>query len=179
VDLQLRPGMADDQSRRRLSKSAREHIDSENFEQAEIALRTLLDEIDPDDHISRWIELIALAGTLNMLDRADEGTEVYRQVLAEAQQMFPQAPQLDVSRYMLGNQYLLFGDPRDALKTVNPIPDGSGHVQCLMHAVAAQALWKLERRDEACASAKSAMVACPTDDRRAQLSEELSDILGS
>jgi hypothetical protein len=45
--------MADEQSRRRLSKSAREHIDSEDFEQAEIALRKLLEEIDPGDHMSR------------------------------------------------------------------------------------------------------------------------------
>jgi hypothetical protein len=62
---------------------------------------------------------------------------------------------------------------------VNPIPAGGGHVQCLLHAVAAEALWKLARREEARVSAQSAIAACPTDDRRSELNEQLSYILRS
>jgi hypothetical protein len=54
-----------------------------------------------------------------------------------------------------------------------------GHVQCLLHAVAAQALWKLQRREEARTAAHDAIAACPTDDRRMQLSDELGYILAA
>ena len=79
---------------------------------------------------------------------------------------------------MLANQFLIFGDPLEALREVDPIPPGSGHVQCLLRAVAAQALWKLGRRDEAREAAWAAIDAAPTDERRASLkAEELEEIL--
>lgn len=78
---------------------------------------------------------------------------------------------------MLANQHLIFGDPKDALAEATPVPAGTGHVQCLLHAIVAHALWKLERRDEARTAAHDAIDACPTDDRRTQLSDELDYIL--
>jgi predicted RNA polymerase sigma factor len=43
--------------------------------------------------------------------------------------------------------------------------------------VAAQALWKLGRHEDARGAAKSAIDAAPTDDRRSNLTEELAHIL--
>lgn len=97
--------------------------------------------------------------------------------MAEAKWLDPKLQ--DTVRYMLGNQYLLFGDPRDALDTVDPVPPGVGHVQCLLHAVAADALWKLERKEEARARARIAIDVSPTDERRAQLSEHFDHMLRS
>jgi predicted RNA polymerase sigma factor len=154
-------------------------MDAGRFAEAEIALRKLIDRIEPEDHLRRWIELMALAGVLNMLARAEEGTEMYRRMLDEARLAGERSREVDVSRYMLANQYLLFGDPRDALETVDPIPAGVGHVQCLLHAVAAQAFWKLARRDESRTAARNAIAACPTDERRAELSEQLKHIRDS
>jgi hypothetical protein len=78
---------------------------------------------------------------------------------------------------MLANQHLWFGNPTDALSEATPVPDGIGHTECLLHSVAAQALWKLGRHVEAQRSARFALAASPTDKRRADLTEELAQIL--
>jgi tetratricopeptide (TPR) repeat protein len=159
-----------------LSDVAQAHADAGRFAEAESAMRELIARIAPEDHLRRWIEFAQLGGILNMLERADEGTEMYRRALEEAQQL-PSSNELGVARYMLANQYRLFGDPRDALEIAEPIPAGVGHVQCLLHTVVADSLWKLERHAEARAAAKNAIAASPTDDRRTQLAEELNHIL--
>ena len=129
--------MKEAESRNDLSEAAWAHIDAERFDEAETALRKLIEQIHPEDSLRLWHYFGLLAGVLNGLGRFDEGTE------AEA----------------------------------TPVPPGMGHVQCLLHAITAQALWKLERRDEARAAARNAIAACPTVDRRTQLSEQLDFIL--
>jgi tetratricopeptide (TPR) repeat protein len=155
------------------------HIEAERFDQAEVALRKLIDLIHPEDALRLNMFFSLLGGVLNRLDRADEGTEMYRRALIEARRLGPSRPEVGAARYMLANQYLLYGDPALALAETEPVPSGSGHVQCLLHAVAAQALWKLGRHDEARVAARKGLTASPTDERRAQLSQELDYILGS
>jgi exopolyphosphatase/pppGpp-phosphohydrolase len=94
--------MADDETVRRLSEAAWDHINADHFEEAEVAFRKVLAEIDHDDHGRRWFELVGSAGALNMLDRADEGTEAYRQALVEAQRLPPGSTEVNTARYMLG-----------------------------------------------------------------------------
>ena len=127
-----------------LSASAWAHIEAKRFDRAEAVLRELIERIDPDDVQRRWHCYGLLAGVLNSLDRVDEGTKMYRKALEEARRLREPGTE-GVSRYMLGNQYLLFGDARDALETVEPVPEGVGHLQCLLHSVAAEALWKVEK----------------------------------
>ena len=103
---------------------------------------------------------------------------MYRKALEEARRLREPGTE-GVSRYMLGNQYLLFGDARDALETVEPVPEGVGHLQCLLHSVAAEALWKVEERDEARTRARIAIDASPNDERRAEVSQQLAHILGT
>lgn len=141
---------------RDLTAAAQAHMDAGRFAEAEVAIRLLIDRIAPDDHLRLWIEFVSLAGVLNMLERADEGTEMYRRALEEAERL-PSGKEAGAARYMLANQYLIFGDPRDALETADPIPQGVGHVQCLLHGVVAEAHWKLEQRDEARTAAKRAI----------------------
>ena len=164
---------------RDLHASAWGHIDAKRFDQAEAILRELIGRIDPADVQRRWHCFGLLASVLNSLERVDEGTEMYRKALDEARRLPEPATEVGVSRYMLGNQYLLFGDARDALETVDPVPEGVGHLQRLLHAVAAEALWKLEQRDEARTRARVAVDASPNDERRAELSKQLAHILGT
>ena len=64
--------------------------------------------------------------------------------LAEAKKTTSGAA-IGAARYILANQYLCYGDPSQALAEAQPVPSGVGHSQCLLHSVAAQALWKLSR----------------------------------
>jgi hypothetical protein len=180
VDLQLTDElMAKEKSTHDLEEEAWMHIHAERFDQAEVALRESIVRVDPDDAIRLWHVCGLLAGVLNSLDRTDEGTEMYRRALGEARRSRPPEPAVDTARYMLAKQYLPYGDPALALAETEPVPPGSGHVQCLLHAVAAEALWKLGRHDDARAAARNGITASPTDDRRAQLSERLKYILES
>jgi len=78
---------------------------------------------------------------------------------------------------MLANQYLIFGDPANALAEAMPIPEGVGHVECLLLSIVAQALWKLDRRAEAQTAAESALAAAPTDERLTELRGQLAHVL--
>ena len=78
---------------------------------------------------------------------------------------------------MLANQLLLYRDPAEALAETQPVPPGCGHVQCLLHSVAAQALWKLHRFDESRAAAVNAMASSPTEERRLEMAETLGGIV--
>jgi Flp pilus assembly protein TadD len=162
-----------------LHKTAWAHIDAERFAEAELALRELIGLVDPDDHQTLWHLLGLLGSVCNSQQHFDDGTDAYRRSMEAAQRMRPEMSAVGVARYMLANQYLLYGDPRDALETVGPVPAGTGHVQCLLHAVAAEALWKLERKDEARERASDAIDASPTDERRKQLSSQLAHILNA
>lgn len=77
----------DDDARRDLIKVAWAHIDAERSDQAEPVLRKLIEQVDPEDALSRWQCLGLLAGVLNSLDRPDEGTEMYRRALTEAERL--------------------------------------------------------------------------------------------
>jgi tetratricopeptide (TPR) repeat protein len=170
--------MEKDEPNRDLDSAAWGHVSAGRFAEAEVAFRGLLDRLGSGDPLHRWNLLGTLAGILNSLGRSDEGTEAYREALAEARRAGPTRPEVAVARYMLANQFLIFGDPLEALREVDPIPPGAGHVQCLLRAVAAQALWKLGRHDEAREAARAAIDAAPTDERRASLKEEeLEEIL--
>ncbi len=68
---------------------------------------------------------------------------------------------------------LNFGDPLEALAETIPAFGGQGHVECLLHSVAARALWKLGRLAEARQAAAEALAAAPNDERRSDLSSEL------
>jgi tetratricopeptide (TPR) repeat protein len=177
VDLQLMALMNDAQ--RALNKTAWGHIDAGRFDQAEVVLRELIAGVGPEDHSLLFHLFGVLGSACNSQDHFDQGTEAYRRSLEEAQRIGPSAQEIGVAKYFPGNQYLLFGDHRDAMEVVEPLPDGAGHVHCLLGAVAAKALWKLERHDEARTAAQRAIDAAPTDERRAELSEELGHILGT
>jgi len=163
----------EEELRRRLHK----HMEGQEFGEAETVLRQLLDIADPRDSLQLWQHLFLLAGVLNSLSRTEEGTDTYRRALAEARRAGEANSAVGPARYMLANQYLLFGDPRDALAETDPIPAGVGHVQCLLHSIAAQALWKLDRRAEAEVAARQAMDACPTEERREDMIRDLAHIL--
>jgi tetratricopeptide (TPR) repeat protein len=172
--------MEKDEADRDLNSAAWGHVSAGRFAEAEVAFRGILDRLGSKDPLRRWNLLGTLAGVLNSLGRPDEGTEVYREALAEVRRAGPGRPEVAVARYMLANQFLIFGDPLEALGEIDPIPPGSGHVQCLLRAVAAQAFWKLGRRDEAREAARAAMDAAPNDERRASLKEgELEEILAA
>jgi tetratricopeptide (TPR) repeat protein len=155
------------------------HIELEEFDQAEDALRQLIDTTDPGDSTRLWELNGMLAGVLNSLSRPTEGTEIYRRALAEARRAGESHATVGPARYMLASQLLLFGDPRDALAEADPVPPGTGHVQCLLHSVSAQALWKLGRRDEALRAARRAMDTAPTAERRADMTRDLDHIVSA
>jgi hypothetical protein len=168
-----------DQEKRDLRKTMWKHIGAEEFAQAEVAARRLIETTAPDDALESWNLHGVLASILNSLERPREGTEMYAKALQEARRS-GQSKEIDVARYMLANQHLVYGDPSVALSECSPIPPGVGHVECLLHAVAAGALWELDRRDEALRAARRAVEASPTtDERRAALSEQLGYILGA
>jgi predicted RNA polymerase sigma factor len=102
---------------------------------------------------------------------------MYRRALAEARRVSDLAA--DVYRYFSANQYLVFGDPSDALSEAERVPAGAGHVQCVLHSVCAEALWKMGRQDEARAAAQRAMDTAPTAERRADTERDLAHILNA
>jgi len=168
-----------DEAQKALNRTVWEHIDAKRFEQAEPALRQLIELVDPEDHELRWHLLGMLGSVCNSQEHFDEGTDAYRRSLEESRRLGASAPEVHVARYVLANQYLLFGDPRDALEVIEVIPAGIGHTQSLLHGVVAEALWKLDRRDEARVAARRAIETAPTDDRRAAASAHLDFILGT
>jgi len=170
--------MGDKESPTELFRRAWKHIDGQEFGDAEIALRQLIDLTDQGDPVRLWELHGLLAGVLNMLSRTDEGTDMYRLALADARRAGDSHSIVGPARYMLANQYLLFGDPRDALAEAEPVPTGTGTIQCLLHSISAQALWKLGRPDEAQVAAQQAMDTSPTAERRADMTRDLAHILG-
>jgi Flp pilus assembly protein TadD len=169
--------MGEDESPKELHRRAWKHIDAQEFTEAEAPLRRLIDVTDPDDPIRLWELHGLLAGVLNSLSRTAEGTDMYRRALAEARRAGDSHSAVGPARYMLANQYLLFGDSHDALAEAEPVPAGAGHVQCLLHSIAARALWKLGRQDEAQVAAQQAMDTSPTAERRADMTRDLAHIL--
>ena len=166
-------------SEKALYRVAWKHIDAEEFSQAETVLRQVIDLADPADPLRFWELSGLLASVLNSLSRSDEATEMLRRALSEALRASPSNSAVGVARYMLANQYLIYRDPRDALAEAVPVPAGGGQIQCLLHSIAAQALWKLGRHNEAQSAAKLAIDAAPTDERRADLTRDLRDILNA
>jgi predicted RNA polymerase sigma factor len=171
--------MGDNESPKEIFRRAWKNIYAQEFGEAEIALRQVIALTDQSDPIRLWELHGLLAGVLNSLSRTDEGTDMYRRALADARSAGDDHSAVGPARYMLANQYLLFGDPRDALAEAEPVPAGAGHIQCLLHSIAAQALWKLDRRSDARAAAQHAMDASPTDERRADMTRDLAHILGA
>lgn len=154
-----------------------EHISAGRFDEAEVMFRELLARTDPQDAERLWFLFGLLGDILNSLNRTNEAAEMMRRALAQAERLGPSRTELHYSRYRLGNHALNFASPSDALRELDPIPEGAGHIHCLMHSVAARALWKLDRREEARVTAKRAIDAAPTDERRADLMAELEIIL--
>jgi tetratricopeptide (TPR) repeat protein len=168
--------MESNKSSQTLYDLAWEHIREKRFDQAEPLLRTVIDGVDPGDSERLWSMFGLLASVLNSLSRFAEGTEMYRRQLAEARKGVDKTA-VEVARYMLANQFLIHGDPAEALAETQPIPAGCGHVQCLLHSVAAQALWKLHRPEESRAAALNAITSSPTDERRLEMTETLGHIV--
>jgi len=162
-----------------LSELAWKYIAAEEYDQAETAIRQRIALAEPEDSRLRWELFGLLASTLNSLARHAEATAMLRESLSSARRVGPTYSGIQVSRYMLADQELAYGDPADALAEAIPIPDGQGHVECLLHSVAAQALWKLSRGDESRQAARRAIAASPTDERRAELAIDLAHILGT
>jgi len=171
--------MARDTSDKQLSELAWKHIAAEEYEKAEAAIRQRIAIADPKDFRLRWELYGQLASTLNSLARHAEATAILRESLGYARRVGPTYSGIQVSRYMLANQELLHGDPSDALAEAIPVPDGPGHVECLLHSVVAEALWKLNRGDESRRAAQRALAASPTDERRSELAIGLAHILGT
>ena len=114
----------DSESFEELDTAVWAHIEAERFGQAEIALRELIDLI-AQDALRLHMFFGLLGGVLNRLDRADEGTEMYRRALIESRR--PPAHRdrkVGAARYMLANQYLLYGDPALALAETRAGPAG-------------------------------------------------------
>jgi tetratricopeptide (TPR) repeat protein len=162
-----------------LNKEAWKHISAGEYEQAEEALRRLLELADSGDAHRMFYLYGLLASVLNSLQRFGEATGMLRQQLSEAKKITTSNAAVDAARYFLSNQFLLYGTPEQALAEANPVPGGVGHTQCLLHSVTAQALWKLSRHEEAVFAARHASEAAPTEDRRSELSVELAAILGA
>lgn len=167
----------DNDTQRAIYDQAWAHIDREEFIQAEEALRLLLDGLNPDDSLRIWEVAGLLASVLNSLSRPDDATEMYRRALSAARQAGDDHPAVGPAQYFLANQHLIHGDPRDALTEANPVPVGTGPVQCLLHSVTAQAFWKLGQRGEAQAAAQRAVTAASTDERRKEILQDLDHIL--
>jgi len=161
-----------------LNALVRSHIGAREFAQAEPLVRRLIDITDPAECLRLWNLFGVLAGVLAELQRPREATEMLRRALSEARRA-GQSAAVDAARYMLANHYLVHGDPRDAVSEAERVPSGEGHIQSLLHSVAALAHRKLGHQDEATSSARRALDAAPTEDRKRSLSEELHDILSS
>jgi tetratricopeptide (TPR) repeat protein len=156
-----------------------QHIAAERFEDAEPLIRECIARADRADNALLWHLSAWLAGVLNSLARHDEATAMLQQALVHARALGPGASEFGVARYMLADQALLFGEPADALDQTRPIPEGAGHIQCLLHSVAAHALWKLNRLNEARLAAMRALDAAPSSERRGSLADDLAEILSS
>jgi Flp pilus assembly protein TadD len=162
-----------------LNELAWTHIRAGEYEQAEQVLRRLVGSADSDNP-DRMFYLYGLhASVLNSLERFDEATEKLRCQLSEARKITTSNAAVYAARYFLSYQFLLHGAPDQALAEAEPVPAGVGHAQCLLHSVAAQALWKLSRHAEAVAAARRAIDTAPSEDRRSELSAELGHILGA
>jgi hypothetical protein len=133
------------ESEKEFHRLAWKHIAAEEFAEAEGPIRRLREVTDPRDPLRLSHHCRLLAGVLNSLSRTDEGTEMYRRALFEALRAGASRSEVAIVRYMLANQFLMFGEPRNAIANAEPVPPGSRDVQCLLHSVVAQALWKLDR----------------------------------
>ena len=162
-----------------LRKVTSAHIAARRFGEAEVTARELLAIIDPNDASRLWEIYGLLASVLNSLSRPQEATLALERALQEARRIGADRSEVGVARYMLSNQHLIFGYPKDALAIAKPVPAGAGHVQCLLLAVVAQALWKMSRHDGAREAARNALACSPTEDRTAALTDELREILAS
>jgi predicted RNA polymerase sigma factor len=170
--------MAVDDSWSDLNARVRSHIASRDFAQAEPLVRRLIDITDSADCLRLWNLFGVLAGVLTELQRPEEATEMLRRALAEARRA-GQSAAVDAARYMLAAHHLVHGDPHPAVSEAEPVPTGQGHTQCLLHSVAALAHQKLGHDDEARTSARNALDAAPTEDRKRSLSEELHESLSA
>ena len=170
--------MARDEADKALSDLAWSHISAEEYDHAETAVRRRLAIADPQDYQLRWELFGLLASILNSLSRPAEANEMLRESFVCAQKVGPMYDGIAMSRYMIANQALIYGDPADALVEVGAIPAGQGHIESLLHSVAAQALWKLNRIDESRLAAHAAIATSPTNEDRADLAIVLEHILG-
>jgi hypothetical protein len=73
--------MTDDQ--KAVNKVAWGHIDAGRFDQAEVVLRELINQVDPEDHDLLWHLFGLLGSTCNSQEHFDEGTEAYRRAPPE------------------------------------------------------------------------------------------------
>ena len=163
-----------------LRMSVMKHFAAKEFHQAEGAVRRLIERTDAADALELSNLFGLLASTLDNLARHDEATEMFRRALLEAQRAGPPSNlAVDSARWMLANHYLVHGDPSLALAECEPLPRPKGHLQCHLQAVAAEALWKLARSQEAQNAAQRAVDLAPTDESRAELSRQLGYILAA
>ena len=162
-----------------LNEEAWKHISAGEYEQAEKILRRLHERTDPGDAHRMFYLYGLLASVLNSLQRFDKATEMIRQQLSEAKRITTSNAAVDAARYFLSYQFLLHGAPEQALAEADPVPEGVGHAQCLLHSVTAQALWKLSRHEDAVVAARHAIAAAPTEERRSELLVELAAIFGA
>jgi predicted Zn-dependent protease len=168
---------ADDASA--LFRRAWAHIDAKEYAEAEGLIRRVIELTPPNDSLRLWELNGLLATIMNSLGRPAEATERFERALSQAVRARPGHTAIEVARYMLANQYLLHGAPGDALAQVELATGIEGHTGALLQGIAARALWKLERRDEARAAAARALDAAPTCARRDALAVDLDEILKS
>jgi len=82
---------------------------------AEPLVRQCIAAADPTDHSLLWHLHGWLASVLNSLSRRHEANLALRESLRHARAIGPDAHEIDVARYLLANQELLFGDPADSV----------------------------------------------------------------
>jgi hypothetical protein len=96
--------MDDEKAWRDLNAVAWAHVGAERFDEAEVAIRELIDRTDLQYPLRLGHLFGLLAGVLNVLERPEEGTEMYRRALAEARRAGP-SNGVEVARYMLANRF--------------------------------------------------------------------------
>jgi hypothetical protein len=152
------------------------HIAAEQFDLAEPLVRRCIASADPTDHSLLWHLHGWLASVLNSLSKRDEANLMLSESLRHARAIRPDAQEINVARYLLANQELLFGDPAEAVTLASPVPGGVGHIQCLLHSVIAESFWKLDRQNEARLAAQQAVDSAP-EERRPELEKQLAHLL--
>jgi hypothetical protein len=156
------------------------HIANGDFGRAEMVVLQLIAQTDSRDALALWHLFGLLASVLQSLNRSDEAARMHRHALSEALRAADGRDTIEVAiaRYMLGKDLLLQGYAEDALIEVEFASARGGPCQHLLCAVAAEALWRLDRPEDSRAAAARALTSAPSDAEGWFIGQQLGYILG-